>query len=80
VTGVEEMPEDQKAVAAEVVACLLPVMTPEDIETWFSTCLRRLGGARPCDLVLAGAGDRVLELARAVSESRQRPETDRRIA
>ena len=62
----------QQSVIEATVDCLLVVMPPAEVERWFHLRHRRLDGCRPCDLIRAGNAERVLELARALRNHRQR--------
>ena len=69
--------EVQQRLIEQTIDCLLVAMPPAEVERWFHLRHRRLDGCRPCDLILNGRGERVLELARSLRNRhlRRRPTT-----
>ena len=65
---VDGLPAEVQVTIYRICDCLLAVMEPGEVEAWFETRQRRLGGCRPDDLILAGGGDRVLSLAQSLHD------------
>ena len=65
---VDGLPAEVQVTIYRVVECLVAIMARADVEAWFETRQRRLGGCGPDDLILAGGGERVLCLAQELHD------------